>query len=64
MLGHPLTDEEIKSCLSSAKSSNRASLEEFTVWWNGTSLNPHLANMMENKTATHESIEGTGAMFG
>lgn len=39
-------------------------LEELTTWWNSSSLNPYLTNMLRHKTATHESIEGTGAMFG
>ena len=64
MLGHPLTEEEIVSCINSGNGGNKTSLEEFTAWWNGSSLNPHLASMREHRTATHESIEGTGAMFG
>ena len=66
MLGHPLTDVEIATCMSSTATGGNGflNLEELTTWWNSSSLNPYLTNMLRHKTATHESIEGTGAMFG
>ena len=67
MLGHPLTEAERVACISSTVKGDltgELSIEDFTLWWNSDSLNPHLIDMLENKTATHKSIEGTGAMFG
>lgn len=67
MLGHPLTEAERVACISSSVKgavTGELSMEDFTTWWNSESLNPHLIDMVQNRTATHESIQGTGAMFG
>ena len=64
MLGHPLTAEEIKCCIGTSSLTGYLTLKELSSWWNSTSLNPHLVDMLDNKTATHGSIEGTGAAFG
>ena len=67
MLGHPLTEEERKACVNSTakgRMTGNLELEDFAAWWNSASFNPFLTELLENKTATHDSIEGTGAMFG
>ncbi len=67
MLHHPLSPAEVEDCMAHSvgpDGGDGITFEALEEWWNSDRLNPGLVAMREQKTATAESVEGSGTLFG
>lgn len=68
LLGHSLSQEEVDDCLQCSQSGETSSLQvsfaQFEAWWNSDRLNPGLISMRVTKSASAETVEGSGTLFG